>query len=125
MKREQLDLTVSSRRHPRAHVELDMELADIEREARRAPALCVELSEGGMRLVTACAATRGDKVELRLFTGDRPLALLGRVVWSTDLDQGERVVGLAFEHGASPDALKHYVSTQVAKQSWDRSPRMF
>ena len=109
------DATATTRRSPRASVDLEVELGNDSRGR------CLDLSARGMRLRSQRHSRCGDAVCLELDVGpSQRLALEGRVVWTrSNALRDSHVCGLAFdEQGDRHRLLEHLVACLRAQHSW-------
>jgi len=126
MNRERGDTASASRRHPRARVDIAVELfeGDIENEDLTHPGRCVDISPGGMRVMTPSDAPLGGPLQVRVDTGDGSRALPASLVWSQAHPTRGRMLGLAFLNDGAEKPLEHSLGNLVARRTWDGPVRL-
>ena len=111
----------ASRRHPRARVDIPVELS-LGSDSSQESARCVDLSIGGMRVRVNEATEPGTALHVQLAARGTPLDLTARVVWCERAYQDGELLGLAFEDLPAAEAcLGPLVAQLRAKRSWERA----
>jgi len=110
----------ASRRHPRARVDLPVELGEHSAAETNISGRCVDLSIGGMRVSASSAAAPGTRFTVHLDVAERsPVDLAARIVWSESYSSSESLIGLAFEDSQEAESrLAPIVSGIRAQHSW-------